>query len=137
MSPSSTVYTNARFLPALPPASYMANRSVPSSIFSAIDGALSPVTVTFSSNEAVMVIFEPMPYVPFAFGDETDSTIGPAVSGTMLLALLSESDEPGAGSPRSTALPSRSVMAPRDTRAPACAYSKPAAVGAASPGITV
>ena len=124
LSPASTAYANDRFLPALPPASYLPNRSpAASSSLSAIDGSVPPRASTFtsSSNETVIWITEPGPYAPLAFGDETDTARGATVSGTIALAWASEPGERGSGSPKSTALPSASVTAPLDVRAPACA----------------
>ena len=64
---------------------------------------------------------DPGPYGPLALGDETDTALGATVSGTMALALPSEPEVPGSGSPKSTAFPHMSVTAPLDIRAPACA----------------
>ena len=137
MSPPATVYTSDRFLPALAPSSYQASRWPPSTL-SAIDGRPPPAATTTSSSKVTVTrTAEPGPYAPLPFGDETDTVRGATVSGTMLFARPSEPSDPGSGSPRSTAFPMASVMAPRDVKAPECAYSRPAAERAASPGSTV
>ena len=70
-----------------------------------------PSTYTSSSNETVTLILEAMPYVPSSFGDETDSTLGAAVSMRMPAA-ASERPSSTPDRSRSALLPTVSVMVP-------------------------
>ena len=96
-SPARTVYLNASVRAVLAPSSYMAFRAPPATVvLSAIDGTPAVLlTATSSSKVTATVMPEPTPYVPFALGDETDTTFGAMPSTLMSLWLASDPAVPG------------------------------------------
>ena len=98
-SPARTVYLNASVLAVLASASYMALRVAPAAVVLSTISGTPPVllTATSSSKVTATVMPEPTPYVPFALGDETDTTFGAMPSTRMSLWLASDPAMPGVG----------------------------------------
>ena len=69
-------------------------------------------TATGSSKVTLTWITVPIPYAPLAFGDETDETLGCAVSTRRRPSPPSRPSPPGSGSVRFAALPVLSLIVP-------------------------